>query len=162
MADTTEILRKAGVTVAAFALMGLGLGLTGYISIDATANVFMGGQYGGFGYTFVFLVFLQSAFLSWFFGPIVAFTTGLWTGRSASRKTSALASTAGSLVGFVVMVAIAIVLMIVALPESGGGGGGGGGASGQLLDQAGAIALAALPTTVIGGVAGYFSASLDF
>lgn len=159
MSDNT-FLKTMGVVLGLFVISGVGLGLTGYIGIEFIAQTMS--QDGGenvFAEMLVVFIFLQSAIVTLFAGPLVASSAGIIAGYSLRhRGYSLMVSGAGSFLGFLGMVFIAILLMTLALPETGGGGGGSGGSGGSAATDLGQLATpmlkSSIPTTVAGLVAG--------
>jgi len=147
------MLRYAGLVVAVFGVVGVGLGSTGYIGMSAAGDALMSGPDDSFGAAFVAIVFLQSMLVSFFAGPSVAAVTGVASAIAIDDPRTAVgANTIGSFVGFLLMALIAVVIMASAVPETGGSTGGGGG---QLsASDFSMLAKAAFPTTLVGaGVA---------
>jgi hypothetical protein len=149
--------RHLGLVVLLFAVVGVGLGLTGYVGIGWLQHRFAAGAEGGFARNmaglFASVVFLQSALVATLVGPVVAAVAGVGVGRSLRQSTAAvLCGGFGAFLGFFVLTTVAVFLMATALPASGGGTGGGSPAgAGQVLGQ---LWLAAVPTAFVGAVAG--------
>jgi len=150
----TTLNQTVGVIVA-FALVGVGLGLTGNIGIS-----FVGDQLGAGGdapilNAFVYLVFLQSALISWFLGPVVALVSGIRNSRQSSAMVAGISTSVGSFVGFLVMTAVAIAVMAVALPETAAQSTGSSSSAGDVLGElVRPMIVASIPTTVVGGLVG--------
>lgn len=158
--DTVMVsIKHVGLTVGLFVVVGIGLGLSGYIAVDFVQGQFVNEADGelaqSFGQLFVVLIAIQTAFVTFLLGSVVSTVTGLAHSRGLrSRSDAAISNGVGSLVGFPIMVIIAVVLITMPLGGSGGGGDGGSSAVdiGQLLGQ---ILLIAIPTTVVGTVVGW-------
>lgn len=121
-----SVSRKVGLTVGLFAIIGVGLGLSGYISLSFINQMLVEEAEGefmrGFGQILVRIVALQSAFVFFLLGSVVAAISGSTIAREAgSIREAALSNGAASFVGFYVMVGIASVIMLTALSSGGGG-----------------------------------------
>ncbi|MFC4451194.1 hypothetical protein [Halorussus aquaticus] len=165
MSQNSDSLRSVGVIVGVFAAIGVGLGLTGFISIGWIEGTFTSADQSGFanslGQMFVGLVFLQSVIITFFTGPTVAALAGLVTGISKTSKTRAAGiSGIGAFVGFYIMVLIAILVMSMAYSTSGGSGSGGSG-SFDLVNTLVTAAKAGIPTAAVGVVAGYIGSHFE-
>lgn len=160
--NITEI----GLVVALFAIVGVGLGLTGYVSLDAANQQFVEGTEGefarGLGQLFVALLAFQSSVVTFFLGSVVASVgaVGL-SGRAASWRESAVVNGMGSFVGFYVMVGIALVLMLAALETGGRGGGSGGSGSVEIGQFIIPVLIAGLPTAFVGFGTGALASGFD-
>ncbi|EMA71715.1 hypothetical protein C462_05318 [Halorubrum distributum JCM 13916] len=149
-----------------FAVVGVGLGLSGYISINAVKQFFMNaetGEVGPLAQTFVALVALQTTFVVFLLGSIVSTVTGSRIAAEASStKEAMIANGAASFVGFYVMVGLALVIMFTAVGSgdaSGGGGGGGGNVDlGRFVSP---ILQVGIPTGLVGVAAGGILQKLD-
>lgn len=164
MAQNTSPIRSIGVIVGVFAAIGIGLGLTGYISLGWVESTFTSADQSemanSFGQMFVAIVFFQSVIVTFFTGPTVAALSGLVTGISqASRTRAAGISGVGAFVGFYIMVVLAIVVMSLAYGSGGGGSGGSG--SIDLINAFTIAAQAGIPTAAVGVVAGYIGGSFE-
>lgn len=152
MSESKRILKQTGIVVAIFAIVGVGLGSTGYVGVSfAGDQLITAGDSAGFGEAFVALIFLQSVFVSFFAGPSIAAVTGVASALSADAKTAIASNTIGACIGFIIMSAVAVLIMSAGMPEMGGSSGGGssGGNLFSLRDIA-TILKAALPTTIVG------------
>lgn len=163
MSQKQNLSKGVGMIVGVFAAIGVGLGLTGYISVGWIQGTFTNPDQGEFansiGQMFVGLVFLQSVIITFFTGPTVAAITGLLSGLSESSRTrSAGIGGLGSFVGFYVMVVVAIVVMSLAYGSGGGSGGSESFDMGQAFVTA---AKAGIPTAIVGVIAGYLGGSFD-
>lgn len=165
-------------TIGLFAVVGVGLGLSGYIALDFMQATFVEGTekgsfIRGIGQMLVGLAALQTSFVTFLLGSVVATATGLSSAKSyVSARKAAVFNGIASTIGFPLMVGIAIVIMLLAL--SGGGGeaaaggtptttptasGGQGGSS--ILDQfdmgniATKLLTLCIPTGLVGAAAGY-------
>lgn len=152
--------KKIGLAIGLFAVVGIGLGLSGYISINAVRDFFMNaetGEVGPLAQTFVALVALQTTFVVFLLGSIVSTVTGSRIAAEASStKEAMLANGAASFVGFYVMVALALVIMFAAVGsgDASGGGGGGGGGNVDLGQFVSPILQVGIPTGLVGVAAG--------
>lgn len=157
-----SLLRQIGLGIALFALVGVGLGLSGYISLTAAIETLAGGDLqsaGGIVQSFILVVGLQSAFVVFLLGSVVAAITGSRIADEAnSLKIAVLSNGLASFVGFYIMVAIALVIMFYALStgDATAGGGGTGGGTGEINIQqfARPILQIGLPTGLVGTGAG--------
>jgi hypothetical protein len=153
-----KIGRAAGYSVLVFAVVGLGLGTSGYLSIGAAQDQLVSEEGIGLGEALVGIIFLQSAFTMFFLGPVVAAPMGLLNGvLGDDRVSTIIGSGVGSLFGFYLMIIIGIVVMSMALEASGSGGGGSGGGFNGTLQPALA---AGIPTTLVGLITGYVGTRL--
>lgn len=120
--DVDGLLRRRplGVIVAVFAILGVGIGLTGYLMIGALGG---GGGSQLFSGLFALVVILFAALV----GPVVAVAVTLHVDESLGDTVGPASVTAavGNFVGFLVMGLL--VVLILSLRLSGGDGGGGGG-----------------------------------
>lgn len=143
-----------------FVAVGVGLGLSGYISISTMNQMFVeeaGSEFGAqLGQTFVALVALQSAFVVFFLGSVVASISATSISAEAeSIKESVLANGVASFIGFYLMVGVALVIMLAALGSGDPSGGGGGGQPAvQIGDVIGPIVQVGIPTALVGTAAG--------
>jgi len=154
--------KKVGLAIALFVTIGVGLGLSGYISITAVDRLLVQEAEGEFasalGQTFVALVAIQSAFVVFLLGSVVATISGSRIAAEASSlRESVIANGVASFIGFYAMVAIALVIMLAALgsgdPNAGGGSSSGGGplAFGDVVQP---MLLAGAPTAFVGVASG--------
>ncbi|SFR31158.1 hypothetical protein [Halorubrum sodomense] len=158
--------KKIGLAIGLFAVVGIGLGLSGYISINAVEQFFMNaetGEVGPLAQTFVALVALQTTFVVFLLGSIVSTVTGSRIAAEASStKEAMIANGAASFVGFYLMVGLALVIMFAAVGSgdaSGGGGGGGGNVDlGRFVSP---ILQVGIPTGLVGVAAGGILQKLD-
>jgi len=156
MVNVRNIGKAAAYTIVTFAAVGIGLGLSGYLSVGAAEQQLIGdGDGSGFAGAFVALILLQSAYTMFLLGPVVASTAGLITGLVSSDTTSSLfGGGVGTLVGFYVMVLLGVVIMSMGA-DLGGGGGMGDGGGGILEGIFQPLITAGIPTTVVGVLMGY-------
>jgi hypothetical protein len=109
--------------VAVFALVGVGIGLSGAIAISQ-----LGGD-GALVAGLLLIVVLTIAFLLW---PVIGLIGGLRAGQRHGRlRDTYLSTTIGSAAGFLVMMGLVLVLMMLGLALAGSGGGGAGGTAAQ-------------------------------
>lgn len=164
MSQKSEPIKTVGLIIAVFAIVGVGLGLTGYLSLSWMQGTFTSSGQGEFanaiGQMFVAVIMLQSVILTFFTGPTVATITGLVGGAvTSSRKRAAAINGAGTFVGFYVMVVIAVFVMTQAY--SSGGSSGSSESTFQMGRALGTALQAGIPTAAVGVVAGYLGASFD-
>lgn len=160
MVDTKEVGKQAGVAILVFATVGVGLGLSGYLSVDAAQQQFTSsGDGSGFGQVFVGLIMLQSGFTMFLLGPVVAASAGLLNGVVGKDQiSSAIGTSAGTLVGFYLMVILGVYIMAMAVDlGSGGGGGSSTGNPGNILQP---VLVAGAPTTIVGAVSSFVGSQL--
>jgi len=153
--------KKIGLSIGLFAVVGIGLGLSGYISMGAVERLLIGdsGQSAGaFAQTFVALIALQAAFVVFLLGSVVSAITGSRIAAEASSvKEAVIANGVASFVGFYVMVILALVIMLAALGSgdaSSGGTGGSGGGPFNIGDIIGPIIQVGIPTGLVGVASG--------
>lgn len=131
-------------TVAVFAAVGVGYGLTFWLFTEL----------GNFGATGGSILVSLGAFFGFLLGPVVAVGTGTYTALDSDGQDMgdttivAAAAAVGAAAGYVVLVFVLIVFAGLASSGGGGGGGGGtdlpGGAGGTLGLLVGIAATAAL------------------
>lgn len=150
----------AGWIVAVFAVVGIGLGATGYVTTSLGTNAFGGGGSGSagamqqaFAQLFAVLIVFQGTLVVFFSGPLVAMVTGLVSGSILWDTLDAIvAGGLGAFVGFYLLVFLSVPLMLIAI----GGGGGGGGSTTQTSLQFGKLVVPILvmgfPTGVVGAI----------
>lgn len=172
MANTQHLRNTIGL----FVIVGIGLGLSGYIALDFMQTSFVdSAEPGSFleslGQLFVGLVALQTSFITFLLGSVVAATTGVGSAKSfASGRAAALHNGLAAGVGFPLMVGVAIFIMLLAVAGGGGGGetaagatttptpsSGSGGITdqidwGSLVMRVGALCI---PTALVGAGAGF-------
>lgn len=157
-AQSSSTVRYVALVVAAFAVVGVGMGLTGYWGMSWLEGQLVGSSQSemanAFGQMFVALVFVQSAFIALFTGPTVATLAGLTTGTSLrDGRQAAFVGGAGAFVGFFVMVVLAIGIMAAGF--STGSGGDGGQSTIDAGEILGEMWKAGVPTALAGALAGY-------
>lgn len=161
--------RTFGLIIAIFAAIGVGLGLTGFVTMEFAQQQFGAGPDSSefarsLSQLFVGIIFFMSAVVTFFAGPISAGIGGVTSGvRVQGRNKGALLGGAGSFIGFYVMVILALGIMSMAL---GGGGGGTGNASNpsQSIDigkNIGTLLKASLPTGITGVLAGVIGTDIS-
>lgn len=160
--------RNIGITLGVFAAIGIGLGLSGMVLLDAAQQQFVNPDAGEFaqsiGQLVVFLLLFQGVMITFFTGPVAAAVTGLSVSREAeSLKELLITSGVGSFVGFLLMAVLAAGIMLSTFETGGTGGTGGSGGGGNLeLGQfVGEIILISLPTTVVGVVSGWLGSRIS-
>ncbi|MDG5778532.1 hypothetical protein VB773_01295 [Haloarculaceae archaeon H-GB2-1] len=153
----TRPFELAGWTLAVFAVVGIGLGLTGYVTTDFALGAFAADGSATaqtVGQLFAAIVAFLSLIIVFFLGPLVAMVTGLIAGSVVWEPTEAvIAGGLGSFVGFYIMLFLSVPLLFVALDASGGSGTSSSAAlqldPGSLLAP---VAIAGLPTGLVGAV----------
>lgn len=155
--------KTLGLTVTVFAIIGIGIGLTGFFPMEYVVNQFSatgGGQIAqAIGQLLVGVVFLQSFLMAMFLGPTVAGVTGLVSALSLDdRGSAAIAGGVGGVVGFYLMVIIAIVIMSAAMPAGDGGGTGGQQAT-DLSQLLGPLLKSGFPSGLVGAATGVLGQS---
>jgi len=156
MEDTQRVGFHTALVVGTMTIIGVGLGLTGFLLMGMVQDMFATSSDSGtsLAQTFVALVFLQSALTTFLIGPVVASIVGFASSlRHEAAQKSAIIGGLGSFIGFYPMIIISIVIMAFAL--SGGSGGGDGGSSFDLLNNVTTIVLAGLPTGLVGAASGF-------
>lgn len=149
-----------------FAIIGISLGLAGHGGISMMNEQFVEGAESemgaGIGQLLVVAIFVQSSLTTVFLGPVVGTLGSVVTTRSQPLKTAVATGSVASLVGFFVMVGIAVFIMATALStgDASGGSGGGGGSSSGLGQVVKPMLYAAAPTAIAGGVGGFIGSRL--
>ncbi|MFB6268100.1 MAG: hypothetical protein ABEI31_10605 [Halodesulfurarchaeum sp.] len=151
------------LVVGTLSAIGIGMGLTGYLTADSMMGS-MGSAGGGdstaaalqqsFLQLFAIMLMFQLAIFTFFLGPMAGGLAGLVSGLIVNDwKDGALIGGVGSLVGFYPMVVLAVVIMFMSLDPSAGGGTDSSTSIdlGQALQPA---LLAGLPTGVVGAITG--------
>ncbi|MFB6198228.1 MAG: hypothetical protein ABEI52_08180 [Halobacteriaceae archaeon] len=138
---------------AVFTLVGVGLGLSGMLLITYAQDQFVTGDSGSFvsaiQQLFVMTFALGGMMTTFFTGPTVGALTGLTiSGDAASRRDAVLGTTLASFFGFIVMTVIAIGIIGMSIN---GGGSGGGGSAVDVTNLLVEIAIASIPTMLVGG-----------
>jgi hypothetical protein len=156
----TRPFELAGWILGVFAVVGIGLGLTGYVAIDALQGALGGGESAmaqTLGQFFSLFVFFMALVVVFFLGPVVAMVSGLIAGAIVWEPLDGVvAGGLGSFVGFYFMLFLSVPLLFLALDAGGGGGGTSTGAQPQF--DAGSLVvpavLAGLPTGIVGAITG--------
>lgn len=146
----------AGGIVAAFLLVGIGVGLAGRFGLVYIIGLFDAGQ-NPTANQYVGIVFLVTIFVLLMVGTLMSGVAGLMTGLSFRRRlTAATIGGAASLVGFFVMTFPALFIMVSILGGGGGGGGGGGPSlpTSAILKTGGAAGIVGALTGYLGSVIG--------
>lgn len=151
-------MRSIGITSAAvvgvFAMVGIGLGISGFLTISTVKSQFADGGENLFGSLAVALIFLQNIYTTFLLGSLVAATGGMLAGITGSDRVSAtVGGGIGTFVGFYVMAILAFVLMLLSL-----GGDAGGGDVGGLGNFIVPLLGAGVPATVVGTSTTYLTA----
>lgn len=152
--------KNIALGIGLFAVVGVGLGLSGYVSINAATQTLADGNLQNAGpivQTFVVLIALQSAFVVFLLGSVVATVTGSRIADEASSiKEAMLANGVASFVGFYLMVGIALLIMFSALSTGDATGGGGQSGTGDInINQfIRPILQVGIPTGLVGTAAG--------
>jgi len=119
--------RHVGITTLLFVIVGIGLGASGYIIVDYAGVAFGGEDQGQIAQAisglFIGLVVLQTTFVTFLLGSIVAMVTGILAATHSTRRQAALSNGLGALVGFPLMVLFSVVLMLLGVPDLGSAGG---------------------------------------
>lgn len=150
--------RVFGLVVAVFGVLGIALGASGYLAVDWARTQFLvaagGTTPSQFGPVFVALVALQTTVSQFLVGTAVAGLVGTMAGsRFPDARTAGLVAGGGSLVGFYLMAALAVLPVTLA--------GGPGTEQVYGLGQAvGPLLLAGVPAAVAGGIGGVVGAAL--
>ena len=134
--------RPLGVILAVFAILGVGIGLTGYLMIGALGG---GGGSQLFSGLFALVVILFAALV----GPVVAVAVTLHVDESLGDALgpASLTAAVGNFVGFLVMGLLVVILLSIRL--SGGGGGGEGGGSLDVGSYVGTLVKAGFPSLLV-------------
>ena len=150
----TKATETVGWIVATFAALGIAIGLAGYVSVSWGHEVFVvaaqgrGGTAERFGSIFVSVIFFQNVSVAFFVGLLASFATGLVFGsRMYDRTNAVLATGAGGLVGFYLMIVLAFLVMSMGMATPRGF---------DLGDALLPFLLAGIPSGIVGAVAGYF------
>ena len=148
----TKATETVGWIVATFAALGIAIGLAGYVSVSWGHEVFVTAAQGAtaerFGPIFLSVIFFQNVSVAFFVGLLASFATGLVFGsRMYGRTNAILATGAGGLFGFYLMVVLAFLVMSMGMATPRGFG---------LGDAIVPFLLAGIPSGIIGGIAGYF------
>lgn len=153
----TRASETVGWIVAIFAVLGVALGLAGYVSVSWGYDVFVTSARGAtaerFGPIFVALVFFQNVSVAFFVGLLGSLLAGLTFGsRFYDGRIAVLATGVGGLVGFYAMVALAFVVMSMGMQVPRGVG---------LDDALVPFLLAGIPSGIVGALAGYLGWMTD-
>lgn len=144
--------RAVAAITAVFGLTGLGVGVLAYVATDWATTLFLVRAQGEtavrFGPVFVALVSFLVATLALLAGPVLAAVLGILFGSKHRDVTTAATTTgAGSLVGFLVM---GLLVLPGVLLGVGAGASAPFGVGGYVVR----LAIGAVPTAVVGAVAG--------
>jgi hypothetical protein len=111
-----DILQSVGFVTAIFAVFGIALGILAFVSGSWAQSQLITDAGGAtqFGPVFIAVAYLQTAVILFFLGPVIAALIGGLLGSVfSSPKTALITGGVGSLVGFYIMSAIALgVLML--------------------------------------------------
>lgn len=141
-----------GKVIGLFAVLGIGLGLAGYIVLDQLVPG-SDGQGQMFGQALISgLLVLEAVAVMYFLGPAMAVVSGIYSGRQDDTPANtALTGGVGSFVGFYVMFVLAFLIMSLAFPETNGGGGSGPTDLGNNIVE---MILVGIPTGFVGAISG--------
>lgn len=150
--------RVAGLIVGVFAVLGVALGVSGYLAMEWATRQFLVAAGGTtaerFGPVFVALVAFQTTVSQFLIGTAVAGVVGAMAGsRFAVPRTAGLVAAVGSITGFYLMGAISVLVLSLV----GGPGTEQVYAPGQAL---GPLALGGLPAGIAGGIGGVIGSAL--
>lgn len=150
--------RSIGMIVAVFALAGVGLASIGYVATDWATTLFLVNAQGEtatrLGPVFVALVVFLTAVLAFAVGPVLAAVLGVLFGSEHRHSSQAAISTgAGAFIGYLVSGLLAIAGILLGI---GAGGSAPFGIGGYLLQ----LFITAIPTAVVGAVAGVLGVRL--
>lgn len=150
--------RVVGLIVGVFAVLGVALGVSGYLAMEWATEQFLVAAEGPtaerFGPVFVALIAFQTTVSQFLVGTAVAGVVGAMAGsRFAVPRTAGLVAATGSMTGFYLMGAIAVVVLSLV--------GGPGTEQVYGLGQAlGPLALGGVPAGVAGGAGGVIGSTL--
>jgi hypothetical protein len=166
-------LNKYGVGILLFVVIfttiGIGLGLTGYITVDMGEQMFgvneeSGGASSmeqGFAALFIVLIVFQSAIIIFFTGPIVAGFSGAISGiMTPDLKDGVIVGGVGSFIGFYPMMFLALLIMFMAFDTGTNGGSSSGDSSLNLGSMLVRLMIGGIPTGVVGAVTGALGSKL--
>lgn len=141
-------------TLALFALVGVGLGLTGYLGVDQVA----GGD--GSGQLMSAMLAVTALGVALFVGPVVAVFTGLRISDRMRQTDRAVYVTSfvGNAAGYLVMVVITVVLLASSLSGTGGSASGGSFELGELFVP---MILLSIPSGLVGLGSTYLDRETD-
>lgn len=150
--------RAIGTMAAVFALTGLGLAGAGFVATDWATTLFLVNAQGEtatrFGPVFVALVAFMTAVLTFFVGPVLAAVLGVLLGsKQRDPMQAATATGGGALVGFLLMGVFVVPGVLLGI---GAGAAAPYGFGGFVVR----LAFAAIPTMLVGAVAGVVGVSL--
>ena len=152
-----DILQSVGIVTAIFAVFGIALGILAFISGSWAQSTLVTDAGGAtqFGPIFIAIAYLQTAVIIFFFGPVLAAVIGGMLGSVfSSPKTALITGGGGSLVGFYIMSAIALGVLIL----SKGDGAQQAFSFGQALFP---MLAAGIPTAIIGSLISALSSALN-
>jgi hypothetical protein len=158
--------RHIGAITALFVIIGIGLGFSGFIALEYTQTQLVDNANGDFaesiGQLLVVVIFLQSGFVSFLLGSIVASIGAVHTTSSTQSLTEAvLSNSIASLVGFPLMVVLAVGIMLLAFDGGGSGSSGSGGSPVDLLQLVSQVAIITVPTVLVGAISAVLSFGSD-
>lgn len=159
-AEGAPPLRSLGGVVGLFLAVGVGVGLAQNFTLGLLIEQLVDPGTDPTDNTLVGIVLVVDVVTPFVLGPLVAVGGGVLVGRlmsNAERAAAVLAGTAAG-VGFVLMTFLALTLTFAVLGQYGGGGG----ADGPIAQDAlfTTVFETAVPTAVVGGLAGYISARI--
>lgn len=147
--DTNHVLGRGGIVAGILAVLGLGVGVTGFLAMGFAKSVAADTAAGaiGAGGLVATVVYLAGVVVVLLLGPVSAGLASLVAGRREDdARTAAVVGATGSFVGFYLMVVLAVVVLGLAKPDSGSGGGV------NLFAHLGTVVLAGITTGIVGGV----------
>lgn len=165
MESVSSLGKHIGLTVGVFAVVGVGLGFTGFFPMEYIVDQFSatdGGEFAqAIGQLFIGVVFLQSVMMAMFTGPTIGGLTGIMSGLSLNdRASAAVVGGVGGFLGFYIMVLVSIFVMSLALPSTTGTGGETGVQQstdlGQIITP---VVKSGLPTGIVGAITGALGGS---
>lgn len=158
--DMSTNIERIGLVLGIFALVGVGLGLSGMMLLEFAQGQFVDPEAAeiaqAIGQLMVMILFLSGVLTTFFTGPTVGAIVGITIGQSGGNTRGAILSGAvGSFVGFILMSVIAIAIMGTAISAGGDAGASTGPMDTSTGSYIGKILIASLPTTVVGGVSAW-------
>lgn len=164
MESVSSLGKNTVLTISIFAVVGVGIGFTGFFPMEYTVDQFSstdGGEFAqAIGQLFISIVFLQSVIMAMFTGPTIGGLTGIMSGLSLEdRVSAAIVGGIGSFIGFYIMILISVIIMSMAMPSASGGGETGIQQSTDLGQIITPIIKSGIPTGIVGAVSGALGGS---